>query len=196
MNKLEVVEGYFYENEMIVVRDLIKLDVSKYFIYKFIKENNLVKVSKGIYINDSTSADKMYLLQMKYPRIVFSHETALYLHGLIDRDPLAYSVAVPNGYNATKLSRENVIVRYLDKNYADIGLGNKATVFGNEVYVYDKEKTICDMLKIETKVEKSVLTEGIKNYLNSKDRDLQRINKYARKMKVEKKLKLYLRIIL
>jgi predicted transcriptional regulator of viral defense system len=54
--------------------------------------------------------DEMFYLQVKYPQIIYSHETALYLHGLTDRAPFEYSTTVPSGYNVVKNLSENVKV--------------------------------------------------------------------------------------
>lgn len=50
----------------------------------------------------------MYRIQAKNQRIIFSHETALYLHDLTDRDPIELSVTIPYGYNATHLRDEGI----------------------------------------------------------------------------------------
>jgi hypothetical protein len=54
-------------------------------------------------------------LQARYRGAIFSHETALYLHGLTDRRPLFYSVIVPTGYNATSLKRIQVKVFFVNR---------------------------------------------------------------------------------
>ena len=50
----------------------------------------------------------MYRIQAKNQRIIFSHETALYLRDLTDRDPIELSVTIPYGYNATHLRDEGI----------------------------------------------------------------------------------------
>lgn len=51
---------------------------------KFVKEGKLEKVNRGVYISAGTIEDEMYYMQYKYPKIIYSHETALFLHGLTD----------------------------------------------------------------------------------------------------------------
>ncbi|MDD4565896.1 MAG: hypothetical protein PHE79_10550 [Eubacteriales bacterium] len=53
-------------------------------------------------------ADGTYLLQCAHPNAVFSHETALFLHDLTDREPLQYAVTVKSGYNPVRLNEKGV----------------------------------------------------------------------------------------
>ena len=57
-----------------------------------------------------THLDGMYLLHLRCPQAVFSHDTALFLHDLTDREPLAYTVTVKSGYNPHRLKGDGVKV--------------------------------------------------------------------------------------
>jgi len=71
-----------------------------------VKSGELERVSFGVYILPDGFADKMYTAQLRRPKIIYSHETALFLHDLTDRDPINYTVTVPTGYNATRLRED------------------------------------------------------------------------------------------
>ena len=40
------------------------------------------------------------------------------------------------------------------------------TIYGNEIYVYDKERTICDIVRSRHKLDKDIVLEGIVKYSN------------------------------
>ena len=62
--------------------------------------------------------DDFYLLQQKYGRGIYSHDTALYLLGYSDRTPARYTMTFPKGYNAPSLKQEDLIVkRVIPENY-------------------------------------------------------------------------------
>ena len=44
--------------------------------------------------------DELYLLQARYPKVVFSHETALYLHDMAEREPVPIVLTVESGYHS------------------------------------------------------------------------------------------------
>lgn len=74
------------------------------------KEKHLEKVAKGIYISQDTWMDELYILQICNPKIVYSGETALYLHDMIDREYANICVSVPPRFNQTRLRDKGVIV--------------------------------------------------------------------------------------
>ena len=46
-----------------------------------------IPLGRGIYVLNSAREDDFYLLQRKYGRGIYSHDTALYLLGYSDRTP-------------------------------------------------------------------------------------------------------------
>ena len=70
----------------------------------------LERIAHGIYITPDVWKDKMLICQLRKSKMVYSHETALFLHDLTDRDPVAYCVTVPTGYNTSKLKHDGLIV--------------------------------------------------------------------------------------
>lgn len=44
------------------------------------------KVARGVYITDDVWPDELFIMQVRNAAVIFSGETALYLHGLIDRE--------------------------------------------------------------------------------------------------------------
>jgi predicted transcriptional regulator of viral defense system len=65
-----------------------------------VKRGELLRIAHGVYQVPEQAEfldDEMYSTQLRYNQIIYSHDSALYLHGLNDRDPLRYSVTVPTG---------------------------------------------------------------------------------------------------
>lgn len=77
----------------------IATGVSKPCFYEYVKSRGLSEASRGIYLFKDAWADPLYLLQLRYRQAIFSHDTALFLHGLTGREPLRYTVTVKTGYN-------------------------------------------------------------------------------------------------
>ena len=75
-NLLEKQNGY------IRLIDAQNEGVSKYAVMEYVRKNEMEKVAPGIYISPDAWEDRLFLLQLRNRKIVFSHETALYLHNL------------------------------------------------------------------------------------------------------------------
>src|SRR5699024_9403146 len=121
--------------------EALSLGVPKPDFYDFIKENNYERVSHGIYASQDAWVDAMYILSLRSKQVVFSHETALFLHDLTDREPLAYSVTVKTGYNPSRLKADGINVYTVKKELYEIGSTTIQTPFGNTVQAYDMERT-------------------------------------------------------
>ena len=114
---------------------------------EYVKEHAMEKVARGIYITDDVWPDELFILQTKNPTVIFSGETALYLHGLIDREYTEVCITVPNGYNATRLKSANVRVKYVTKEIHGMGVCSVPSISGNTVRAYDQERCICELIK-------------------------------------------------
>ena len=134
----------------------------------------------------------MYLLHLRCPQAVFSHETALFFHDLTDREPLEYSVTVKTGYNPTRLKNEGMQVFTIKAELHEVGLITGQTPFGHNVPVYDMERTVCDVLRRRNQIEVQNFQGALKAYVRRKDKDLRTLMRYAKLFRVEKILRQYL----
>ncbi len=57
---------------------------------KYVKSAGLEKAAHGIYISSGCLTNEMYLLQAQFPKAVYSHEAALYLHNFAEKEPLIF----------------------------------------------------------------------------------------------------------
>lgn len=78
----------------------------------------------------------------------------------------------------------------------DYGSNHIKSPFNNDIIVYDKERTICDIIKYKNKIDSEVFSNALKNYINSKDKDLNKLSKYSKRLNVEKRLNNYLEVLL
>ena len=106
---------------VLTARDASDANIPKKALYRFIQENELEKASHGVYVSPDEIPDELYLLQQRYPKIVFSHQTALWLHDLAELEPLPVSLTVDSNYNAGSLSDQGVKIYYVKPDWYDMG---------------------------------------------------------------------------
>ena len=68
--------------------------------------------------------------------------------------------------------------------------------FGMQIWVYDVERTICDIIKNKNKIDAEIFSKALKNYIASKKKNINRLMKYARIMNIEKKVLEYMEVLL
>ena len=161
-----------------------------------VHSGDLERVTTGIYVLPEEFADRMYIVQLRRPKIIYSHETALFLHELTDRDPINYMVTVPTGYNPTRLREDGFTVFTIKRELHEIGVTKLTTMFGNPVTVYDLERTICDCLRSRNNLDIAVVTDAVKRYAKRKDKNLSKLMQMAETFKVTKLLRGYMEVLL
>lgn len=57
--------------------------ISKAMLYKLCKEDKIHRIVKGQYILPDDMQDELLAISNRSKKVIFSHETALYLHGIL-----------------------------------------------------------------------------------------------------------------
>lgn len=169
--------------------------ISKPFLAKYVKENEMERVAREVYISNDVWPDELYIMQVRNSAVIFSGETALFLHGLIDREYSEICVTVPTRYNASHLKNGNEKVRYAFKETYDLGVCEVASSSGNMVKVYDKERSICNLILERNKTEVQNFQTAIKEYMSSKDKQLSRLIAYAEKLGIRDEVMKYVEVL-
>ena len=183
------------DNGYLITSKAVELGVSKPSVSKYVREHDMEKVAHGIYILDNVWPDELFVLQQRNKNIIYSGETALYLHGLIDREYSHICFTVPTGYNATHIKKKNKEVRYANPEILDMGTCEILSSSGNLVKVYDKERCICDLIKDRKKYEIQLYQTAIKEYMSSKEKNLSRLIEYAVKLGVRDEVMMYVEVM-
>lgn len=181
--------------DIVLTKDITKSGVHRSVISDMVRDEQLYKISRGIYIKSDAWEDEMKLLQLRYSKGIFSHDTALFLHNLTDRTPMCFVMTFPQGYNCTSLKNENVIIKRCIPKLYGIGIEPIKTSYGNEVLVYDKERTLCDIVRGNGS-DIQVVKDAMIRYSKSKDIDIHKLMKYAKEFRVTAKIQQYMEVLL
>ncbi len=181
---------------MIQTSQVTDAGISKPVLYQYIKENDIEQLSHGIYAIRDSWTDMMYLIHLRCKQAVFSHETALFLHDLTDREPVEYEITVKTGYNPSKLKEDGIKVYTVKKELHGEGIIIMQTPFGHDVPVYDMERTICDIVRNRNNTEIQTFQNALKQYVKRKDKNLRLLMQYAENFHVDKILRQYLEVLL
>ena len=195
MNKNDVLQQLIEKNNGYLLSAMAnENNISKTFLAKYVKEKGLERIAKGIYITADVWPDELYIMQVRNKAVIFSGETALYLHGLIDREYSEICVSVPTGYNATHLKTGNVQVKYASKNSYGLGVCAVPSISGNMVRVYDRERCICDLISNRNKIEVQNFQTAMKEYMLGKGKKLSRLIEYAEKLGMRDEVMKYVEV--
>lgn len=196
MNKYTLIEKSIEENNgYLFSSDVEKLGISRTSIANYIRKNSMERVAKGVYITTDSWEDNLYIMQKKYSDIIFSGETALYLHQMIDREYSAISVCVPRGFSGSRLREKGVVIHQESPDEYGLGVTEVTTNLGNIVRAYNRERCICELVRNRKEYEVQMFQTAIKEYMGSRSKDLSLLSKYAEKLRIHDEIMKYVEVL-
>lgn len=164
-------------------------------LQELVENGELYRFGRGLYVRSNAWEDDFYLLQRKYGRGIYSHDTALYLLGYSDRTPAQYTMTFPKGYNSPSLKQKSInIKRVVPENYS-FGVIELKSPCGNPIRVYDLERTLCDILR-GSGSDIQIVSAAMKKYAASKEKDIHKLTQYADQLRVKPKVLRYMEVLL
>ena len=85
---------------------------------------------------------------------------------------------------------------YIKPELFELGKTELKTPAGNLVPCYDLERTICDVIRSRNKLGTETFLAALKLYAANPKKDLNKLNSYAKKMRVANVLRQYLEVLL
>lgn len=170
--------------------------ISKAMLYKLCKEDRIHRIVKGQYILPDDMEDELLSISKRSTQIIFSHETALFLHGISDRTPFEHTITAPSGCIPSAAIKAECNVYYIKPELFDLGKTELKTPAGNLVPCYDLERTVCDVIRSRNKLGTETFLAALKLYAANPKKDLNKLNSHAKKMRVANILRQYLEVLL
>lgn len=113
--KEQLQELFKSSSGILTTKEVENAGIPRQYLWILKNENKIQIISRGIHASNEIFEDEMYCIQLRTNKAIFSHETALYVHELTDRDPLIYTITMPSGYNPTNFKNSNIEVHTIKK---------------------------------------------------------------------------------
>ncbi len=184
------------DSGILLTKNAIEAGISKHALYNFIRDNGFEKAAHGVYASPETWEDENYILSLRCPQGVLSHDEALYYHGLTDREPLQKTITIYTGYGTSRMVADGIKVFTVKKELLDIGKEMVKTSYGHDIPLYNRERTICDLIRSKNRFEIQDFQTALKTYIMGKNKNLNRLMEYAKLFHVDKKIREYMEVLL
>jgi len=197
MAQRNIVYQLMKENKGILTSGEVKeAGVDYKTLQRMFQASEIEKLEQGLYMDPNQMEDEYFLTQYRCKKGIFSHETALYFHDLADRTPIQLMLTIPSGYNTRLLKdKEKYKFFYVNEDLHKIGKTTMNTPYGHEIFVYDKERTICDCLKKKEKLDLDIVTEAVKRYMKTPGADFAKLLNYAEIFKIKDMVRKYMEVL-
>lgn len=185
------------DQKIFSMQELKEKGFSQYKVSKLVSEGKLIKLNKSYYENADYRGEEsdFYYTEAYAPKGVICLLSAAVYYHLTTFIPDAVDVAIPRKAKVSTMPDwPKMSVHHYTDDRHELGV---ITVKegGNEFQIYDMEKTVVDIVFYREKVGIEETKEILVTYLQRKDRNLNRLLKYAELMKCDKAMRQYLEVL-
>lgn len=185
------------DQKLFSMQELKNKGFSQYKASKLVDEGKLIKLNKSFYENAEYSGEEsdFYYAKAYVPKGVICLLSAAAYYHLTTFIPDAVDVAIPRKAKVSIMPDwpQMKVHHYTDDRHK---LGVTTVKEGkNEFRIYNMEKTVVDIVFYREKVGIEETKEILVTYLQRKDRNLNRLLKYAELMKCDNAMRQYLEVL-
>ncbi len=158
-----------------------------------VKEGNIVRVSPGVYALGDSLANTMIDLPRVIPDSILCAYSAWAHYGLTTQIPTSICVAIERDRKVRLPQYPPITLHSVKREIFRLGKTTDV-VGGYEVPIYDMERCVCDAVKARNKIGVDVSSEILKSYLSRQERNIPKLMKYAKALRVAATISKYLEI--
>ena len=158
-----------------------------------LSDNIIVRIKHGFYELTNYVPREEVIISRLFPEAVIFLESAMIEYGFTDRIPSAWQIAVNKDSNKKQYGIDYPFIEpyYLEPKFIEIGI-NIVEIDRVKVRIYDRDRTICDTLRYEKKLEEEVFTNAIKNYIKDPKKNVRNLYEYANIFNIKNKVQTYI----
>ncbi len=178
-------------NYVMTTAELTKSKVYYADIKRLLDAGLIERVRRGYYhwILDNGESE-VVIINRLFPDAVFCMETALFYYKYSDRNPMEWNFSIDK--NISKL-RTNVDYPFIKAYRVEpelVTLGEtEGEIDSHKVRIYDRDRTICDVLRNMNKMDKEIFNKAVQGYVKDPKKNIPNLMKYAIVLRVQKRVK-------
>ena len=157
-------------------------------IQRMLDEGLIEKVKRGYYhwIEDYGTSE-VAIINSLFPDAVFCMETALFYYKYSDRNPAEWNITVDKNTSRQRTNIDYPFVKAYRVEPALLSLGETDGIIEfTKVRIYDRDRTVCDVLRNMSKIDKEIFNKAIQNYVKDPQKNIPNLMEYA--LRVQKKV--------
>ncbi len=187
----KVIEFINSNNGYITTSDILNLNISKSSIPNLIENGIIYKVCHGLYLDTNKMQDDYFVLQYRYPKIIYCFNSAFFLHNSTNRTPSKLDVMIIRDMRVNL----DANINYCSKSVFDLGVVEVKTPFGNIVRAYNLERSICDLYKNDV-VDIELKNRIVNSCFSSGKIDIDKLLEYSKILKVYNEINLLVEMMM
>lgn len=117
-------------------------------------------------------------------------ETALFYYGYSDRNPVEWNFAIERNVSKQRTKIDYPFIKAYRVESELVTLGEtEGQIDFQKVRIYDRDRTICDVLRNMNKMDKEIFNKAIQGYVKDPEKNIPNLMEYAKVLRVQKRVK-------
>lgn len=149
------------------------------------------RVKRGYYhwIEDCGESE-VVMINHLFPDAVLCMETALFYYGYSDRNPAEWNFAIDRNVSKQRTKIDYPFIKAYRVESELVTLGEtEGQIDFQKVRIYDRDRTICDVLRNMNKMDKEIFNKAIQGYVKDLQKNIPNLMEYAKVLRVQKRVK-------
>lgn len=193
--KKRLIYDAFEDNDGLLNFNQVKqLGLSYYTLNLMLANKEVSSDERGLYSLPDVYIDEWFAIQHRFPKGIFSLDSALWLHGLSLTVPFQFTLSFPYGTNTKNLKQNNILPIVL-RSYYDIGIEQLERQPKQSILVYSRERTLAECLRPIYKMDIQLISTAFQIYFKSNQHHLDELYYYGKLFKVTSKLQSYIEVL-
>ncbi len=154
----------------------IELYGTNYLLDRAVDEGRIFRLEKGVY-SDQKYVPEKFILAMKYPKAIYTMDSAFYHYNLTDVIPEKCYLATDR--NSAKIPDKRVVQVFEKREILLMGV-DIVERDGYAIRIYNKERMLVELLRHKTKLPFDYYKEILLNYREIVyDLDMRKVEEYV-----------------
>jgi len=179
--KENLMEVFDRNNGFLKTKDLIFRN-QWYQLKSLVDRGIAVKLKNGLYSLPQYSViDQNKEVAQIVPSGVFCLFSAWQFYDLTTNNSSEYHIAIVRESKIILPEYPPIKLYHWSEKFYSLGINEI-----EHIKIYDLEKSVCDAVRFRNRVGIDITIEVVRNYVRRKDRNFDKLTKYARQMRIEK----------
>lgn len=160
-------------------------------IQQMLEAGVIERVKRGYYHwADLYGGSEITIINRLFPDAVLCMETALFYYRYSDRNPSEWNITIDKNVSRKRTNIDYPFVKAYRVEPALVTLGETTgQIDFIDVRIYDRDRTICDVLRNMNKMDKEIFNKAVQNYVVDTQKNVPNLMRYAKELRIQKRVK-------
>lgn len=160
-------------------------------IQRMLNEGLIEKIKRGYYHwIESYGKDEIVIINRLFPDGVLCMHTALFYYKYSNRNPAEWYITIDKNTSRQRTQIEYPLIKAYRVESELLSLGEtKGEIDSQKVRIYDRDRTICDVLRNMNKMDKEIFNKAIQEYVKDPQKNIPNLMQYAKALRVQERVK-------